>query len=239
MRAVGYVRVSTEEQVRQGISLDAQRERIRLYANLYDVDIVEVYGDEGSTGYKLGRRGLQASLGAIEDGDAEAIIISQIDRLSRNLEDFLYLLSKYFMSRYVLMSVSEQLDCRTPTGKFALTILAAVAQLQLETTRERTKGALDYKRRRQEYIGGEVPYGWARGEGDKDKLVMVPSEQLTIANARELRSQGLTLRAIGKELISRGCFPRKGGGGWAPNQIKRLLRDVVPMEVLSEQHDKG
>lgn len=224
MRVVGYTRVSTEEQAMQGVSLAAQDERIRLYAKLYNADLVKIYADEGSSGYKLQRRGLQAVLAALESGEAEGVIITKIDRLNRNLEDFLYLISTYFVERYVLMSVSEQIDARTATGRFAITILAAVAQLQLETGRERTKEALDYKRKRGEYTGGTVPYGWRLGDGGK--LIKEWKEQSTIAHARELRERGLTLRAIAAELVSSGQYPR-GGQAWVPTQVKRLLRGVT------------
>lgn len=226
MRAIGYTRVSTEEQAQQGVSLAAQDERIRIYGRLYDAEITRVYSDEGSSGYKLNRRGLQAALAALEDGEAEAIVIAKIDRLSRNLQDFLHLLSKYFFDRYVLLSVGEQLDLRTPTGRFAVTILAAVAQLQLETGRERTKEALGYKRLRCEYTGGHVPYGWRLIEGGK--LIQETQEQMTMAHARVLRERGLTMRAIADRLAEAGEYPRTGRR-WAPAQIQRLLRDVIPI----------
>lgn len=224
MRAVAYARVSTEEQALHGVSLAAQRGRIRSYAELYSVEIVQTCVDDGKSGDTMNRAGLRDAFEALEDGQAEAVIVAKLDRLSRNIRDLLGMLNDYFTGdRYALLSVAEQLDPRTPAGRFAITILAACAQLELETIRERTREAMQYKKSKGEYTGGGVPYGWclckSSGLLQPDK-----NEQAVLTLARQLRDNGLPLRRVAAELCQAGYYPRGGLRHWAPQQIKRLLR---------------
>jgi DNA invertase Pin-like site-specific DNA recombinase len=223
MRALGYVRVSTEEQAQHGVSLDAQRERIGCYAKLYDLEVIEVFVDDGWSGDSLERPGLRDALSALEDGEAEAIIVAKLDRLSRNVRELLDLIAEHFSERFTLLSVAEQLDARTATGRFTITILAAVAQLELETIRERTREALAYKRGRGEYTGGQVPYGWRLGEDGI--LIANDAEQAAVDKARTLRRQGLPLRTIAVRLCEAGHYPRNGARRWAPTQVMRLVAE--------------
>ena len=221
MRAVGYVRVSTEEQAIHGISLANQRERIQAYAQLYDLEIVGMFVDEGASAGNLNRRGLSEALQALESGYAEAIVVMKLDRLTRNLRDLLDLVSNYFSGKYSLFSVGEHLDPRTPAGRFVMNILAAVAQWELETIRERARSTYEYKRSKGEYTGGGVPFGWRIGYGGV--LVADVQEQRVIALAKQLSGQGRSLREIGDRLIGEGLRPR-GDGLWQAQQVKRILR---------------
>jgi site-specific DNA recombinase len=221
MRAIGYVRVSTDEQVEHGVSLDAQRSQILGYAQLYGLDIVEVISDEGVSAASLDRAGLQRALKRLTDGDAQALVVAKLDRLTRSLRDLLDLLNEYFGARYSLLSVAEQLDPRTASGRLVLNILAAVAQWERETISERTRAALRHKRSKGEFTGGEVPYGWKRGEAGM--LASDEREQLAIARAQELRANGLSYRKIG-EALARDSFLSRNGTVWVAQQVKRLCR---------------
>lgn len=220
MKVIGYVRVSTEEQADQGVSLAAQEERIHAYAKLYGLELVYMFREEGVSASTLERPKLQEALRSLESGAAEALVVAKLDRLTRSLPDLLALIGEYFSDSYALMSVAEQLDPRTASGRLVMNILGAVAQWELETISERTKAALKYKRDRGEYTGGGVPYGFKVSE-DKT-LVASPFEQAGIALAWRLRGEGRTLRDIGKELLLQG-FPPRQGDAWSAQQVKRLL----------------
>jgi DNA invertase Pin-like site-specific DNA recombinase len=206
------------------VSLRLQRERIRDYARLYDLEIVGMFSDEGVGGGNLKREGLSRVFTALESGEADAVIVLKIDRLTRSLKDLLDLVSRYFNGAFSLFSVVEHLDPRTPAGRLTMNILAAVAQWEVETIRERTKSAMANKRSKGEFTGGAVPFGWVRVRGGVvEKVVKDPSEQLVVSLAKSLAQTGMSLRVIGAELSKVGMFPRQGAR-WSAEQVRRLLK---------------
>lgn len=87
MNVIGYVRVSTENQAREGVSLDAQRERIEAYCFAKGWQLVSVEADRGISAKDLNRPGLQRCVNAIEAHDVEALVIYKLDRLTRSVVD--------------------------------------------------------------------------------------------------------------------------------------------------------
>jgi DNA invertase Pin-like site-specific DNA recombinase len=86
-RTVAYVRVSTENQADHGVSLDAQQAETRPYAELYGLELVEVVVDAGLSAKTLGRPGLVRALGMLKAGEAEALLVVKLDRLTRSVRD--------------------------------------------------------------------------------------------------------------------------------------------------------
>jgi site-specific DNA recombinase len=160
--AVGYIRVSTAKQAEQGLSLEAQRAKLAAYAALYDLALVRLEVDAGESAKTLQRPGLQRALKCLKSGQAEALVVVKLDRLTRSVADLGSLIAGYF-TRYSLMSVSEQIDTRSAAGRMVLNILASVSQWEREAIGERTAAAMQYKHARHEYTGGEPPYGWQIG----------------------------------------------------------------------------
>jgi site-specific DNA recombinase len=222
MKAVGYVRVSTEEQAAQGVSLDAQRAKIEAYCQLYDLELVAVYVDAGASGKSLDREGLQVALGRLREGEAEALVVAKLDRLTRKVADLSVLIEEYFGQgrRFQLLSVSEQVDTRTAAGRLVLNLLATVAQWERETIGERTSTAMKWKRANGQYTGGGVPYGYYLHDGE---LIPHPVEQSVIRAARHFRERGKSLRGISAALEEAGLKPRLGGV-FSPAQVKLMLK---------------
>jgi site-specific DNA recombinase len=223
---VAGVRVSTEQQAEQGLSLDAQRAKLTAYATLYDLDLVAVEVDASASAKTLQRPALQRALGALKAGRAETLLVVKLDRLTRSVKDLGALVETYFLAgRWSLMSVNEQIDTRTAAGRMVLNILAAVSQWERAAIGERTAEAMAYKRRRREYTGGEPPYGWRRA-ADGVHLDPHADEQAIIAEAVALKAAGLSLRKVGAWLAARGRLPRQGKG-WHPKTVRDLLQAAV------------
>ena len=219
-RTIAYLRVSTERQADTGVSLDAQQEKARAYASLYDLDLTEMIIDAGESAKTLDRPGLQRALAMLKSGQADALLVVKLDRLTRSVVDLGKLIETYFApGKAALMSVSEQIDTRSAAGRLVLNILASVSQWERETIGERTSVAMKYKQAKGEYIGGHAPYGFELVNGD---LVEDSYEQGVIQQARELRESGLSLAAVAKELDRRGIQARNGKE-FAAMQIKRLV----------------
>ena len=159
-RAVGYVRVSTLEQAREGISLDAQEARIRAYAAAKDLDLAEVLRDEGLSGKDLDRPGVQRLIAACQAGEVGAVIVAKLDRLSRRTRDLLNLVEDVFQAHNVaLHSLHETVDTSCASGRFFLRIMGALAEMERELIGERTAAALAHKRALGERLG-TTPLGY-------------------------------------------------------------------------------
>ena len=219
-RTVAYLRVSLAVQAEKGVSLDAQRAKVAAYAELYDIDIVEVIVDAGVSAKTLDRPGLGKALSMLRTGKAEALLVVKLDRLTRSVRDLGELVDKHFApGKSALLSVGEQIDTRSAAGRLVLNVLASVSQWEREAIGERTSAAMQHMQACGEYTGGEAPYGSAVVAG---VLSDVAAEQAVIAQARALRAGGLSLRAVAAELDRAGLRARTGKV-FAASQVARMV----------------
>lgn len=218
-KVVGYVRVSTDKQADHGISLDAQKTKIRQYAELYDCDLVAIIEDAGLSAKSLDRAGLQTALSMLDTGKAQALLVVKLDRLTRSVRDLGELVERYFASRFSLLSIGDQIDTRSASGRLILNVLMSVAQWEREATAERTRDAMKHKKANGEFTGGNAPYGFSVENG---KLAANEAEVELLRIVREYAASGLSLNGICAELARVGITSRKGKG-FAPAQIKRML----------------
>ena len=124
-RVLGYVRVSTEEQAREGVSLDAQRHRIEAHAEAQGWELVGVEADNGISGKRVANRpGLRRALNALRKGKADALLMVALDRLSRTTTDVLGLAARSAREGWALLCVNEQVETGSPEGEFLLTLKA-------------------------------------------------------------------------------------------------------------------
>ncbi|MBI2377536.1 MAG: recombinase family protein [Deltaproteobacteria bacterium] len=209
VRAVGYLRVSTDKQADRGVSLDVQRAKVEAYASLYDLDLVEVIVDAGASAKTLDRPGLQRALGMVKSKKVDALLVLKLDRLTRSVVDLGTLVADYFSKENgpALLSVSDQIDTRTSSGRLVLNVLMSVSQWEREAIGERTSSAMQHMRSENKYTGGRAPYGWQLVAGE---LVRHEAEQLVLEAARAMRASGLALRAVAVELAARGFVSRTG-----------------------------
>jgi site-specific DNA recombinase len=219
-KTIAYLRVSTDKQADRGVSLDAQRAKVAAYAELYDLELVEIIVDAGVSAKTLDRPGLTQALGMLRAGKAEALLVVKLDRLTRSVRDLGELVERHFApGKAALLSVGEQIDTRSAAGRLVLNVLASVSQWEREAIGERTAAAMAHKASCGEYTGGETPYGYAVQDG---RLVELDAEQAVLRQARELRAAGLSLRAIAAELDRAGLRARNGKV-FAASQVQRMM----------------
>lgn len=219
VKAVGYIRVSTEEQANSGVSLDAQKAKLEAYAALYDIDLVGIEIDAGVSAKTLNRPGLQSALARLNSGSAQALVVVKLDRLTRRVADLDTLIENYFGAKFTLMSVSEQIDTSSAAGRLVLNVLTSVAQWERETTSERTKTALAHKKTQGQHVGSA---GFGYKVIDK-KLQKVTQEQSTIAVIQQMKKAGSTLQAIADHLNANG-YQTQRGGTWYPTTVVNILK---------------
>jgi DNA invertase Pin-like site-specific DNA recombinase len=211
--------VSTEDQAREGVSLEAQEAKIRAWADLNGYDDVEVFVDAGISGSRAdNREGLQDALSAIRKGDA--LIVYSLSRLARSTKDTLEI-SELLMNKGTdLVSLSEKIDTTTAAGRMVFRMLAVLGEFERDQLAERTRGAMAYKKSKGELIGA-IPYGCTLGPDGKT-LLENPEEQEVIQAARELKASGVSLRTIARSLADRG-FKARNRKQFDPKQIQRML----------------
>ena len=214
LRAVGYVRVSTDKQAQEGVSLDAQQVRIQAYCVSQNIEIVDVIVDDGASAKSLDRPGLKRALSLLSSGQAQALVIVKLDRLTRSVKDLGYLCDTYFREGmpYSLVSVSDTIDTRSASGKLMLNVLMSVAQWEREAVSERTQEAMD-QLARQGVKMGAPPYGWRyaerKTENDRRELKEDPSEQAIIKRIVQMRKDGVRVTHIARRLNQEGV-PSRG-----------------------------
>lgn len=224
MSVLLYARVSTTEQADTGISLEAQIAKMRGYANLYDLTILEIITDAGESAKSLNRPGLQRALRLLRSNQADGLVIAKLDRLTRSVADWQTLIEGYFGERggKQLLSVNDSIDTRTAAGRLVLNILLSVAAWEREAIAERTKEALRHKINSRQRVG-KVRFGFDLGP-DGSTLVENPAEQQTLALMQTLRAAGRTLREIAAELTNRNIPTKEGNSQWQHQTVAYILR---------------
>lgn len=224
-KTVAYVRVSTAGQADEGVSLAAQESKARAYAELYDLELVGIVEDAGASAKSLVRPGLSRVLGMLKDGEADAVLVTKLDRLTRSTRDLGTLLDMGFRDKWGLFSVAEQVDTRTAAGRLVLNVLMSVAEWEREAIGERTKEALSHLKAEGVQLGGAA-LGWERGEEEDEEgrrvVKRIKREVEVVERILELRGEGLSLRAIARTLQSEGRKTKRGGR-WASETVRKVL----------------
>lgn len=217
--AIGYIRVSTEGQAQEGVSLDTQRAKIAAWCELNDYTLAAVQVDAGISGQSADNRpGLQTALAACRKGSA--LVVYSLSRLARSTRDTIEISERLNKVGADLVSLSEKIDTTTAAGKMVFRMLAVLAEFERDQISERTTTAMQFKKSKGERVGS-VPYGYFL-DGDNITLIEHPDEQDVIRQARELKASGLSLRAIATELNRRG-FNARNGRIFQATQIARMV----------------
>ena len=221
MKAIGYVRVSTEKQADFGVSLEAQAEKVRAMAVVQGAELLELIIDAGESAKSLNRPGMARLMSLVDAGAVDAVIIAKLDRLTRSVKDLAELLERFTRRDVSLVSVAESLDTGTAAGRLVLNIMTAVSQWEREAIGERTRDAMHHKRANGERVG-TVPFGY-RAAADGTHLEPDPAEQGILSRIRELKAAGHTTRQIADELNRQG-FTTRRRTAWRFQYVAEALR---------------
>ncbi len=213
--AIGYVRVSTQEQAKEGVSLDTQRDKLRSYCKSNGIKLINIVADEGISGSTLARPGLQAALHMIRRGRANTLIVAKLDRLSRSLRDVCALMSDYFTDdRYHLLSVCGMVNTHSAAGRMLMMNLANYNQFERELISERTREALQHMKAQGIRLGpAQYGYELSNQLDEKGRRMLVPlaNEQKVIARLAAAQADGVGFNDIARQLNAEGIRARRGG----------------------------
>lgn len=230
LKVIGYARVSTLEQSREGVSLDNQEHKIRAYAELKDMELVEMIVEEGKSGKTMNRPGLQKIINLINNKQIDVVICYKLDRLTRKTRDLLYLIEDVFAKNNIqFISLNENIDTSSASGKFFLTVMGAMAQMERDLIAERTIDALQELSRQGRRLGSpdRIPLGFKlnkRKMARKTDLVMDKNTFEKVRTIFNLRRQKVSLQAIGDKF------------GMGKSSVKYILdnpfyKDYLPTDV--------
>jgi len=207
MRVVAYLRVSTTRQAEDGHGIDAQYAAIEREAKHRGWDVTWVK-DAGWSGSRVDRPGLAYALSILESGQAEALVVSKLDRLGRTVSGLSTAIEHAQKYSYALVALDMGIDTTTSGGRMILRVLAALAEWERDVIRERTRDALAAAKAK-----GIVP-------GPKaTHLPAATTEQITT-----LHEDGATLTAIAHALTTASVpLPSGRPGMWQPSQVRRVL----------------
>ena len=218
-QAIGYVRVSTEQQVNEGVSLEAQEAKIEHWCKANGYELVNVYKDAGLSGKSMDKRpGLLDALKSLKKGNA--LVSYSLSRLARSTKDALAIGESVAKKKADMVSLTEQIDTTTAAGKMMFQMLSVLAEFERNLVAERTTNALQHKKRTGQKYTNQTPYGFEAIEG---RLVQVQQEAEIVVEIQASRTGGNTLQFIADSLNTRG-IPTKTGKTWAPATIHLLLK---------------
>jgi site-specific DNA recombinase len=220
MKAIGYLRVSTDRQADQGFSLEAQSARIQAMATVQSADLLEVVVDGGESAKNMNRPGLRRVLAQVETGKVDAVIVAKLDRLTRSVKDLCELLELFERKSVALISVAESLDTGSAAGRLVITIMGAVSQWEREAIGERTRDVLRHKRSCGERVGN-IHYGY-RLSADGKHVEPDAAEQAVLVTIRDLRARHRSLREIAAVLNASGALTRRGTA-WRHEYVKNVI----------------
>ena len=176
---------------------------------------------------------MERLLALVDERKVETVIISKLDRLTRSVKDLAELLERFQRRGVSLVSVAESLDTGSAAGRLVINIMMAVSQWEREAIGERTKDAMQHKRRNGQRVGN-IAYGY-RMSADGKHVELEPGEQAALAQIRRLRDEGRSLREIAAALNGQALRTRRGSG-WRHDHIVRIVRsgdcDSMPANVI-------
>ncbi len=222
MRAALYARVSTEDQAREGFSLDAQVKRMEAYCRVRGWEVAGIYRDEGHSGRTTDRPEYARMME--ESGSWDILLVLKMDRIHRNSVNFALMMDDLRSNGKEFNSMQDKFDTTTAMGRFVMDIMQRIAQLESEQIGERVKLGMTYKAKSGKgHLGSAHPYGYSFEGGE---MLVIPEEADAVRMMFDMRIRGSTLKDIA-DFLSRSGIPTKKGGKWSPQTVSNILRNPI------------
>ena len=203
-----YARVSTQMQVEEGVSMDAQERQLRYAAELAGYEVV-MLREEGKSGKNIRNRPLlRQALEDLDAGKAAALYVTRIDRLARSTQDFLAVIDRSQKHNWRLALLDIGLDTATPQGRFVVTIMSAMAEMERGMISERQKDI--HKDRRL-----QPNKRWGIDLGPKPMI-----EEEIRAEIKRLKDAGVSYQEISRILNSKEIPTSNGGKEWYASTVR-------------------
>ncbi|MGC5324998.1 recombinase family protein [Brevibacillus sp. SYSU BS000544] len=228
MKAALYIRVSTDEQAKEGYSIPAQRERLLAYAHSQGWAISDEYVDEGRSGKDIQRPQLQRLLTDLPSNKFDVVLVYRLDRLTRSVLDLYSLLQEFDAFQVTFKSATEVYDTTTAMGRLFITLVAALAQWERENLGERTRLGKEQKVKQGKRAGGRPPFGYQLEQGN---LVVHHAEAEIVRLIFHLYLTCQNMNTVADKLFEQGIVTRSKKP-FSVKTIRDLLRNPVYSGLL-------
>lgn len=219
--ATAYIRVSTELQATDGVSLDAQRAKIQAWCFANDVELGQVFVDAGVSGKRADNRPqLQSALNAVCNNGGVLVVYS-LSRLARSTKDTIAISERLDKAGADLVSLSEKLDTTSAAGKMVFRMMAVLAEFERDQVSERTCSAMAHKKSQGQRVG-TIPFGFDLA-ADGVTLTSNADQLRAIELIHSLKESGYSLRAIATALDAAGIVTATGQDAWKHTTVQRIL----------------
>lgn len=190
-----YVRVSTEEQAKEGLSIDAQIDKCKSYCKARDWDVFKVYKDAGYSAGSLNRPALELMIRDANEKKFSIILVYKIDRFSRKLKDLIMMLESLKEKDINFTSVTEQIDTTSAMGEAFFQIIGVFAQLERGMVKERVELSFERKIKFGEHLA-RAPFGYVY---QNKKLVLDSENTEKVKEIFEMWANDITYKEISKK----------------------------------------
>jgi DNA invertase Pin-like site-specific DNA recombinase len=207
--------------VKEGVSLENQKAKIKSYCELKDLTLVSIVSDAGISAKNLNRPGAKKVLNMAKKKEIQGIVVYKLDRMFRSTIDALKTTKLFNKWGIAFHSINESLDTQSAMGNFFFTLTAALAEMERAIIGERTSQALQHKKANGEKTGGYPLYGY--DVDPKGKLIHNQHEQKGLSLIHSLHGQGHSLRSICDKLKRQKYKTKSGLTKWHPQVVKKIL----------------
>ena len=221
-----YIRVSTEDQAREGFSLGEQEEKLRQLCKYKDFEIYKIYKDAGISAKNMkDRPAFQQMLEDMKSGKLNYIVAYKLDRVTRSVRDLEVLISTLEQYHCYLICDRDDVNTSTANGRFFVRMLTVLSQLEIEIVSERTKFGLNGAIKAG-HIPGKVPLGYYR-DTDKTLKVDVTTKDIVL-RIFELYLEGKSYQTI-SNILNEEKVLSPNNKKWCDSTIDRIIKNKIYM----------
>ena len=222
MRAALYTRVSTEDQAKEGFSLDAQLKRLTAYCKSRGWESAGVYVDDGYSGRTVNRPAYTEMMASMDSWDV--LLVMKMDRIHRNSVNFAMMMDDLNANKKEFNSMQEKFDTTNAMGRFVMDVIQRIAQLESEQIGERVRIGMEQKARTGKgHLGSGHPYGYVYRNG---QLEIEIDEALTVRAIYKMYGKGNSMNQIADSLND-AEIPAKKGGFWNKQSVFNILHNPL------------
>ncbi|MEK3887488.1 recombinase family protein [Bacillus sp. FSL K6-3431] len=220
-----YIRVSTEEQAKEGYSISAQKHKLKSFCIAQDWNVAGIYADEGISAKDMERPELKRMVKDIQSGIIDCVLVYRLDRLTRSVFDLYKLLEVFDAHDCKFKSATEVYDTTTAMGRMFITIVAALAQWERENMGERLSFGYAEKVRKGKYALNFRPFGYNL-DLKTSKLNVKEDEAKTVKIMYQKYVDGFSSNKLCRYLNGKGITTRDGNT-WNDKTVMDILKNPL------------
>ena len=219
-----YIRVSTEDQAREGFSLGEQEEKLLALCKFKDLKVYKVYKDAGISAKDMEHRPqFQEMLKDMREGKINYIVAYKLDRITRSVRDLEELILELEQYNCFLLCDRDDVNTSTANGKFFVRMLTVLSQLEIEIVSERTKFGLNGAIK-SGHIPGQRPFGYKSAE-DK-RMVIDNATRSYVEKIFDMYLEGKSFQQIANYFKDNNIYPKKN---WKDTTIQKIIDNKIYM----------